>query len=176
MSVASVLTTWRRPPVTGCRSCAKLARRLYRFWVTCGAAAGIVVGYAGTMTEDLTPRIRSMPRVAGFPKTEVIIREAHRNPFDHQIRQTGATLVEVETLEQMINAINPTTMGANWRGRDPATKCGRYLRGCARQIVRGTTGLFNHASTSDVVATRTLSFPDGTLMNRISVCGADFWA
>jgi seryl-tRNA(Sec) selenium transferase len=82
----------------------------YTGLVTCGCAAGIMVAYAGMMTEDLTPRIRQCPDVTGFPKTEVIIQKAHRYPFDHQIRQTGAKLVEVETKEEMINAINPKTL------------------------------------------------------------------
>jgi L-seryl-tRNA(Ser) seleniumtransferase len=86
----------------------------YTGLVTCGAAAGIMVAYAGMMTEDLTPRIRQCPNVTGFPKTQVIIQKAHRNPFDHQIRQTGATLVEVETKEEMINAINPKTLAIHF--------------------------------------------------------------
>ena len=86
----------------------------YTGLVTCGAAAGIMVAYAGMMTEDLTPRIRQCPNVTGFPKTQVIIQKSHRNPFDHQIRQTGATLVEVETKEEMINAINPKTLAIHF--------------------------------------------------------------
>ncbi len=86
----------------------------YTGLVTCGAAAGLMVGYAGMMTEDLTPRIRQCPDVTGFPKTEVIIQKAHRYPFDHQIRQTGAKLVEVETKEEMINAINPKTLAIHF--------------------------------------------------------------
>ncbi|HEV2499030.1 MAG TPA: aminotransferase class V-fold PLP-dependent enzyme [Terriglobia bacterium] len=86
----------------------------YTGLVTCGAAAGILVAYAGMMTEDLTPRIRQCPDVAGFPKTEVVIQKAHRYPFDHQIRQTGARLVEVETKEEMINAINPKTLAIHF--------------------------------------------------------------
>ena len=79
----------------------------YTGLVTGGVAAGIVVGYAGMLTEDLEPRLKVCPDLTGFPKTEVIIQKAHRNNFDHQVRQTGVTLVEVETKEQMINAINP---------------------------------------------------------------------
>lgn len=82
----------------------------YTGLVTCGCAAAIVVAYAGMMTEDNEMRIRQCPYVADFPKTEVIIQKAHRYPFDHQIRQTGARLVEVETREEMINAINPKTL------------------------------------------------------------------
>ncbi len=86
----------------------------YTGLVTCGAAAGLLVGYAGMMTEDSTERIRQCPDTTGFPKTEVIIQKAHRYPFDHQIRQTGARLVEVETKEQMINAINPKTLAIHF--------------------------------------------------------------
>ena len=68
--------------------------------MTGGAAAAMVVGYAGMMTEDLEPRMRDIPDVSRFPRNEVIIQKSHRYPFDHQIRQTGAKLVEVETRER----------------------------------------------------------------------------
>jgi seryl-tRNA(Sec) selenium transferase len=86
----------------------------YTGLVTGGAAAAIVVGYAGMMTEDLEPRIRQIPDVTDFPRNEVIIQKSHRNPFDHQIRQTGAKLVEVETREEMIAAINPKTLAIHF--------------------------------------------------------------
>jgi L-seryl-tRNA(Ser) seleniumtransferase len=86
----------------------------YTGLVTGGVAAAIVVGYAGMLTEDLEPRLRTVPDLTGFPKTEVIIQKAHRNPFDHQVRQTGVTLVEVETKEQMMNAINPKTLAMHY--------------------------------------------------------------
>ena len=66
----------------------------YTGLVTGGAAAAIVVGYAAMMTEDLEPRMRVIPDVSDFPRNEVIIQKSHRYPFDHQIRQTGAKLVE----------------------------------------------------------------------------------
>jgi seryl-tRNA(Sec) selenium transferase len=86
----------------------------YTGLVTGGAAAAMVVGYAGMMTEDLEPRMRVIPDVSDFPRNEVIIQKAHRYPFDHQIRQTGAKLVEVETREQMIAAINPKTVAIHF--------------------------------------------------------------
>jgi L-seryl-tRNA(Ser) seleniumtransferase len=86
----------------------------YTGLVTGGVAAGIVVGYAGMLTEDLEPRLSKVPDLTGFPKTEVIIQKAHRNPFDHQVRQTGCTLVEVETKDQMMNAINPKTLAMHY--------------------------------------------------------------
>jgi seryl-tRNA(Sec) selenium transferase len=86
----------------------------YTGLVTGGAAAALVVGYAGMMTEDLEPRMRTIPDVSDFPRTEVIIQKSHRYPFDHQIRQTGAKLVEVETREEMIAAINPKTVAIHF--------------------------------------------------------------
>jgi len=86
----------------------------YTGLVTGGAAAAMVVGYAGMMTEDLEPLMRAIPDVSDFPKNEVIIQKAHRYPFDHQIRQAGAKLVEVETREEMISAINPKTLAIHF--------------------------------------------------------------
>jgi seryl-tRNA(Sec) selenium transferase len=86
----------------------------YTGLVTAGAAAALVVGYAGMMTEDLEPRMRAIPDVSDFPRNEVIIQKSHRYPFDHQIRQTGAKLVEVETREEMIAAINPKTIAIHF--------------------------------------------------------------
>src|ERR1700683_452886 len=86
----------------------------YTGLVTGGAAAAMVVGYAGMMTEDLEPRMRDIPDVSNFPRNEVIIQKSHRYPFDHQIRQTGAKLVEVETREEMIAAINPKTVAIHF--------------------------------------------------------------
>jgi L-seryl-tRNA(Ser) seleniumtransferase len=86
----------------------------YTGLVTGGAAASMVVGYAGMMTEDLEPRMRAVPDVGDFPRTEVIIQKSHRYAFDHQIRQTGAKLIEVETRDQMIAAINPKTLAIHF--------------------------------------------------------------
>src|SRR5882757_7193750 len=86
----------------------------YTGLVTGGAAAAMVVGYAGMMTEDLEPRMRDIPDVSNFPKNEIIIQKSHRYPFDHQIRQTGAKLVEVETREEMIAAISPKTVAIHF--------------------------------------------------------------
>src|SRR5579862_5699878 len=86
----------------------------YTGLVTAGAAAALVVGYAGMMTEDLEPRMRAIPDVSDFPRNEVIIQKSHRYPFDHQIRQTGAKLVEVETREELVAAINPKTVAIHF--------------------------------------------------------------
>lgn len=86
----------------------------YTGLVTNGAAASILVGFAGMMTEDYEPRLEAIPDLSYFPKTEVIIQNTHRNAFDHQIRQLGAKLVVVNSREELIAAINPRTVGVYW--------------------------------------------------------------
>jgi L-seryl-tRNA(Ser) seleniumtransferase len=42
-------------------------------------------------------------------KSEVIIQKAHRNPFDHQLRNTGIKLVVIETHDELRQAVNERT-------------------------------------------------------------------
>lgn len=81
----------------------------YTGLVTGGAAAALLVGYAATLTGDNKSFIRQIPDLTGMPKTEVIIQKSHRYAFDHQIRQTGVKLIEVETRDELVAAINPRT-------------------------------------------------------------------
>ena len=82
--------------------------------VTEGDAAALLVGYSGMLTEDYNERLLNIPDLRGFPKSEVIIQQGHRDNFDHQIRQTGVKLVEVQTREEMIAAINPRTVAIHF--------------------------------------------------------------
>ena len=81
----------------------------YTGLVTAGAAAALLVGYAAILTGDNPEYIKQIPDLTGMPKSEVIIQKSHRYPFDHQVRQTGVKLVEVETREDLLAAINPRT-------------------------------------------------------------------
>ena len=76
--------------------------------VTCGAAAGMQSGLAGILTGGNPQFIEQLPDLAGM-KSEVIIQKSHRNPFDHQLRSTGAKLVVVESRDDVKRAINPQT-------------------------------------------------------------------
>ena len=76
--------------------------------VTCGAAAGMQAGLAGILTGKNPKFIEQLPDLTGM-KSEVIIQKSHRNPFDHQLRSTGAKLVVVESREDVKRAINPQT-------------------------------------------------------------------
>lgn len=80
----------------------------YGALVTSGAAAAIQSGLAGILTGDNESLIRQLPDLTGM-KSEVIIQKSHRNPFDHQLRGTGAKLVEIETRDQLRAAVNERT-------------------------------------------------------------------
>jgi uncharacterized pyridoxal phosphate-dependent enzyme len=80
----------------------------YTGLVTSGAAAAIQSGLAGILTGANEALIRQLPDLTGM-KSEVIIQKSHRNPFDHQLRSTGAKLVEIETREQLRSAVNDRT-------------------------------------------------------------------
>ncbi|MGH9617783.1 MAG: L-seryl-tRNA selenium transferase, partial [Acidobacteriaceae bacterium] len=93
----------------------------YTGLVTGGAAAALLVGYAGILTGDNRQYIRQIPDITGMPKTEVIIQRSHRYAFDHQIRQTGIKFVEVGTRDELTAAINPRTAAMHFTNfLDPA--------------------------------------------------------
>src|SRR5713226_4838258 len=80
----------------------------YMALVTSGAAAAIQSGLAGILTGDNESFIRQIPDLTGM-KSAVIIQKSHRNPFDHQLRNTGIKLVVIETREQLRSAVNERT-------------------------------------------------------------------
>ncbi len=80
----------------------------YAALVTSGAAAAMQSGLAGILTGDNETFIRQIPDLTGT-KSEVIIQKSHRNPFDHQLRTTGVKLIEVESRDDLRQAISPRT-------------------------------------------------------------------
>ena len=80
----------------------------YSAIVTSGAAAAMQSGLAGILTGDNPKFIEQIPDLTGM-KSEVIIQKSHRNPFDHQLRNTGAKLIVIETREELRKAVNHQT-------------------------------------------------------------------
>jgi L-seryl-tRNA(Ser) seleniumtransferase len=80
----------------------------YTALVTSGAAAAIESGLAGILTGDNEQFIKQIPDLTGM-KSEVIIQKSHRNPFDHQLRNTGIKLVVIETRDDFRKAVNEKT-------------------------------------------------------------------
>ncbi len=79
--------------------------------VTSGAAGAMTLATAATITGTDREKIRLLPNLPG-PRPEVIIQKTHRLGFDHQIRNCGVTLVEVEGPAEMEQAINSNTVMA----------------------------------------------------------------
>jgi uncharacterized pyridoxal phosphate-dependent enzyme len=80
----------------------------YSAMVTSGAAAAMQSGLAGILTGNNPKFIEQIPDLTGM-KSEVIIQKSHRNPFDHQLRNTGVKLVVIETGEELRKAVNEKT-------------------------------------------------------------------
>ncbi|MBL8295490.1 MAG: hypothetical protein JNN08_26830, partial [Bryobacterales bacterium] len=76
--------------------------------VTSGAAAALLAGTAGVLTGNNPDLIKTIPDLPG-PRREVLVQKSHRFPYDHLVRNTGIKLIEVETREQLLNAIGPQT-------------------------------------------------------------------
>ena len=76
--------------------------------VTSGAAGAIMLGTAACLAGKDPERIQRLPDLTGM-KSEVIIQNTHRNPFDHAIRNTGVKLVVVETSDELENAFTDKT-------------------------------------------------------------------
>ena len=76
--------------------------------VTSGCASALMLGTAACLTGDDPSKMRALPNTAGL-KTEVVVQKTHRVNYDHAIRNTGVKLVEVETREELTDAISDRT-------------------------------------------------------------------
>lgn len=63
-------------------------------YVTCGAAAGLMLGTAAAVAGLDIHKMERLPDTAGL-KNEVIVQRPHRNSYDHAIRAVGVKLIEV---------------------------------------------------------------------------------
>ncbi|MDH5399611.1 MAG: aminotransferase class V-fold PLP-dependent enzyme, partial [Cyclobacteriaceae bacterium] len=89
----------------------KLAKLTQAEWgmVSAGCASGMRHVTAACIARGNPEKLIRIPDLTGFDKTEVIIPKYSRNVYDHAIRNNGVTIIEVETPEELIEAINPRT-------------------------------------------------------------------
>ena len=80
----------------------------YTTIVTSGAGSSIQNGYSGILTGSSSSNIERIPDLTGM-KSEVIIQRSHASVWDHQIRATGAKIVEVATVQDVHNAFSDRT-------------------------------------------------------------------
>ncbi|HWB99679.1 MAG TPA: aminotransferase class V-fold PLP-dependent enzyme [Bryobacteraceae bacterium] len=76
--------------------------------VTTGTAGAMAVGTCACLTGPDAKKVRQLPDLEGM-KTEAVIQKVHRNVYDHAVRMSGVKIVEVETREQLQNALSERT-------------------------------------------------------------------
>ena len=77
--------------------------------VSAGCAAGMKHITAACVTGGNPEKLIRIPDLAGFDKTEVVIPRTSRNTYDHAIRNIGVKIIEVNTPEELENALNART-------------------------------------------------------------------
>ncbi len=77
-------------------------------YITSGCAAALAEVAAACIAGADPEKIARLPDTTGM-KNEIIMQRAHRNQYDRALRLTGATIVEVETEEELRAAINERT-------------------------------------------------------------------
>lgn len=78
--------------------------------VTTGAAGGILVGTAAAVTHRDSSLIGQLPSLPAGKPFEVIRQKSHRECYDQQVRACGVRLVDVETRQDLEEAINDRTV------------------------------------------------------------------
>ena len=78
--------------------------------VTSGAFAALTLGMAGILTGMDPVKVKQLPKLEGTGmKTEVICQKSHAIGYNQALTNTGVKIVMVETLDELIKAINPNT-------------------------------------------------------------------
>jgi len=78
--------------------------------VTSGAFSALTMGLAGLLTGMDLKRVEQLPHLAGTGmKSEVICQKSHDERYNHAFLNTGCTMVLVETVDELENAINEKT-------------------------------------------------------------------
>jgi len=76
--------------------------------VTSGCAGALVLATAACVCGSDESKIRSAPDTSGM-KNEVVFQKSHRFGYDHAIRNIGVKIVEVETAQELDQAVNDRT-------------------------------------------------------------------
>ncbi len=77
--------------------------------VSAGCAAGLKHVTAACVSGGNPEKLIRIPNLEGMEKTEVISPRYSRNVYDHAIRNIGVTMIDIDTPEELENAINPRT-------------------------------------------------------------------
>ena len=78
--------------------------------VTTGAFSAMTLGLAGILTGMDLKKVEQLPHLEGTGmKSEVIIQKAHTIVYNHALKNTGCTIIYVETADEVEKAINEKT-------------------------------------------------------------------
>jgi seryl-tRNA(Sec) selenium transferase len=77
--------------------------------VSAGCAAGMKHVTAACVTGGNPEKLIRIPDLTDLDKTEVVTPRSSRNSYDHALRNIGVTLITVETIEELQNALNART-------------------------------------------------------------------
>ena len=77
--------------------------------VSSGCAAGLKHVTAACVTGGNPERLVRIPDLTGFDKTEVVIPRYSRNVYDAAVRNIGVTMITVDTIEALEQALGPRT-------------------------------------------------------------------
>ncbi len=76
--------------------------------VTAGCWSALVLGTAGVLTGMDMKKVAQLPNLEGI-KSEVIVQKTHNHAYVHALTNTGVKIVEIETVEELENAVNEKT-------------------------------------------------------------------
>lgn len=76
--------------------------------VTAGCWSALVLGTAGVLTGMDMKKVAQLPDVTDM-KSEVIVQKGHNIGYVHALTNTGAIIVEIETVQELEKAINEKT-------------------------------------------------------------------
>src|SRR5215208_5480363 len=92
-------------------------------YVASGAAAGIMLAVASCIAGTDPANTFAFPRLAGLPKSEVIIQKVQRNGYDYAIAQTGADVIEIgNSAAELEAAITDRTACIVWFAGGPLAR------------------------------------------------------
>lgn len=76
--------------------------------VTAGCWSALVLGTAGVLTGMDMKKVAQLPNVTGM-KSEVIVQKGHNIGYVHALTNTGAKIIEIESVQELEKAINEKT-------------------------------------------------------------------
>jgi L-seryl-tRNA(Ser) seleniumtransferase len=138
-------------------------------YVTTGAAAALTLGAAAMLARLDPDRMDRLPETGDEP-CEIVVQLAHRNPYDHLVRASGARLVEFGgesggSVAEMTARIGPATAGTFYHGQADAI-------GLPFPVFAVTA----HARGLPVLVDASMSLPPRTNLRRYIDDGADLVA